>query len=825
MSSTPRIEPVSATPSYLLLSRWSGEGSVEIVSRRRLDTRQVVPIFEREGVTYVGVLERARLSRAVRGVDVVGWEPIGIDFGGVDETGDILEYGRAIFSSHSRVEIDAASLKIALPSVALSIGYLTELALPLFVHVIPPVELVHEVSWDGLTHLVRFLPVTDAIEKIRSGEVSASELLYAMLLSLAPTGSSARPVAPESFDALRRIISPAPGPSVWTRSPDPSGADLRFLKVRRVSSESYGSAEVVTPGSGVSVALFPRVERDGVEHVILWCETRVASLERRHQQPIFDLPVATRFLNATACYVADDDVVDLVSNGDRLNSLVGRLIERLLGSAARVSETSILGPALEPAPALSSEVRHRVTCRVDASVIDSLPADAILIPIDTLSALVGQGFVRDPVIALALLELRHDPFAEARRGEVEPRLDFLDTMTRGSIVQRRLRSYSSIEAEQLGSITYRRLMTRLQHEHGVRIVYPRTEEDRKFFKAAFRVFMADDRNENRALQGLHWSHDAFHFALGNFTLPPPSDDSFARWYVSGDALPDEGAHEGEVFTSYVRALKRAEDEATFFSFWTLYAEQRSLTQHVKQLTFWEALTMLGVYDRATAWEIYYPVVALAQIPDRVKQHPVYEAREDIRGLFEYMRGFKDWHLKDILPAWKFASRDMYRGYFTRYAIYEHDVERYIARVERFCDEMANEAPGLNPLLCACADAQLSLRLRVWDIVKSLRLVRAAIGEAPGAVSIEERQAQRRAFLDATQPRVDELDLVHRELVSLRAQISDAELVPRNERIFEAIRGIEQRLEVVRTKVWDGVASTGWIDAETIREERGRELPR
>ena len=55
--------------------------------------------------------------------------------------------------------------------------------------------------------------------------------------------------------------------------------------------------------------------------------------------------------------------------------------------------------------------------------------------------------------------------------------------------------------------------------------------------------MAADRGENRALQGLHWSHDAFHFALGNYTLPGPADflsinslDAREQRRLGGDSL-------------------------------------------------------------------------------------------------------------------------------------------------------------------------------------------------------------------------------------------------------------------------------------------------
>ncbi len=52
-----------------------------------------------------------------------------------------------------------------------------------------------------------------------------------------------------------------------------------------------------------------------------------------------------------------------------------------------------------------------------------------------------------------------------------------------------------------------------------------------------------------------------------------------------------------------KALKHSENEATFFSFWTLYHEHLPLARHVGKLTFYEALRDLGVTTRAEAWRI------------------------------------------------------------------------------------------------------------------------------------------------------------------------------------------------------------------------------
>ena len=135
---------------FLSVGAWEIDGErFEIASRPKLDSRVVLPFFERDGELFAGVLERIRPSRALRGAPLLGLEAIGFDFSGVDETADIKSYGRAIFTARAGVEIDDAAVAVALPSMARSIGYLTELTLPLLLGIRPPKGDDLEVSWDG----------------------------------------------------------------------------------------------------------------------------------------------------------------------------------------------------------------------------------------------------------------------------------------------------------------------------------------------------------------------------------------------------------------------------------------------------------------------------------------------------------------------------------------------------------------------------------------------------------------------------------------------------------------------------------------------------
>ncbi|WP_224368805.1 hypothetical protein [Hyalangium versicolor] len=843
-SSSPEAipQPLTGAPSFLMLGAWEVGGSTfEVASRRRLDTRQVIPFFEHEGELHVGVLQRRRASRALRGAPLVGLEPVGIDFAGVDETGDILEYGRSVFNARTRVSMDERRLKIPLPSYARSIGYLSELVLPLFVAVHPPPSSEIDVEWDGGRHRLLFRPVSTLLRELEAGAHLHCEELSLLLHALLGPEAAARRAPAEDSPGARELLERAAS-RVWDaqrlaifaeRSLDsqtasgfqrrvaPTGADLRFLRAHRVHLDGQWW-EVVTPGSGQSLVVLPFVRFGGEVYFLLWSEIRPAVLERRVLQPLYDLPIHPRYVNATGFFLSEAETRALESRV-ALPELVARRLGSALGQPVAVRALQRFGPGAEPAPAVSSEVRHRVACELDVSRVRELPEDVFLIRASELSLAVAEGRVRDPIIVSGLLslgrELGLDPFREARSSPVESRLAFLDTMTHGSTVQRRLQTYSSIEQEQLQAPTYARLMTLLQHEYGVRVAYPQNEADRSFFKAAFRVFMAADRGENRALQGLHWSHDAFHFSLGNYTLPGPAD--FERWYVDGEPVPPVPPAEGPVFEQYARALKAAEDEATFFSFWTLYHEAFSLSRHVSQLTYYAALRDMGITDRPTSRAIFDAVTNRAEIPPEVERNETYRNRKDVRDLFEYMRGFRDYHLNDIREAWKYATRDVYRGYFLRFGLYSGDTDAYVRGVKGFQARLDAYPPGLNPLLAQCADVRVGLALRVFDGTKALRLVRKALEETG-----ESLREQRGEFLrGVAEPYFTTLEEQQRTLESLRARVTNAEMVPRNERLHEDIQALASTVEALRMKLWDDVARTGLLTAKAVASERVRELPR
>ncbi len=853
MAST--IERIVGRPEFLSVAgfrdRAADDGrpsspTQEIVSRRRLDTRQVLPFFEHAGTLHVGVLERIRASRRVRtpsaDVEPLGLEPIGFDFAGVDETGDVLRYGRAIFSERAKVEVDHERLAIALPSFARSIGYSTELALPLLLPVLPPTSATVDVAWDGAHHRILFAPVEEVRRLLRE-RPHAEELSWLIDALVPPTPAifSADPAGAAFAERFADRVWDRDGLARATRTPftqsdedrhvrigDLPGDALNFLALSRVREES-GWFEVVTPRSGASFAVLPYVvvsTPEGPEPwFLLWNELRIAAVERRHRQPIFDVPVHPRYMNATARYLAPDEV-----SVDR-DTLAARILGETLclssggpssgGAPVRLRDVRTLGIG-EPAPSFSSELRTRVACAIDAtSLLDhALPEDAIIVPARELSAAIRAGVIRDPVIIGGIVALGLDPHRDARRGKPKQRRAFLDRMTEGSVVQRRLRSYSTIETEQLESKTYARVMLLLQHEFGVRIAYPSTPEDRSFFKAAFRVFMATPREDHRELQGLHWSHDAFHFALGNFTLPagPRFEEWFEEWFVSGAPMPESLPPEGETFELYARALKAAEDEATFFSFWTLYAEKPSLARYVGKLTYHEALLSLGVSTEPEARAIFDDVTVRATIPERVLAASAYREREDVRSLFEYMRGFRDYHLKDIKLAFKHASRDVYRGFFLRFGIYESDVDRYVTSVKTFTARLSAHPPGLNPLLALSADVRVSIALRVWDVIKAMRLLRKAVPEA--------RRAELLPIVRATfEARLVALEGCAAALRTIRARIGDAELSPPNEETFAAIEAAAREVESLRQAIWDDAEAFSVLDTKTIEAERARELPR
>lgn len=796
---------------FLTIGRWEVAGrTFEIAGRGKLDSRQVLPWFEEGGTLHAGVLERARPSRTLRGAPERGLEAIGFDFSRVDETGDIRDYGRAIFSERAQVEIEDGALPIALPSWARSIGYLTELTLPLLLRVRPPAARSLDVTWDGGQHRIEFVPIAALAERLGDGGTPAGEELQTLLGALAPAprrrfdespGAAARLSLSRVLDArglARQLAEPADLGS-FHRLADAEPDALRFLHVTRV-----GRFEVLTPGSGLSVALLPHFVHGGEPWFLLWTEIRPAALERGARQPLYDLPVPPRYVNATGFFVRPEELGDA-------QALSTRLLSRALGGPVEVVAAESLGPPAEPAVSVSSELRRILSCTIDPRTLPALPEDAFVISAPELAAAVGGGLIRDPVVVAGLVRLGLDPFAAARTGEPARRRAFVDLMTQGSVVQRRLRGYSSIEAEQLAAPTYARLMTLLQHEFGLRIVYPRTEKDRGFFKAAYRVFMAADRGEDRALQGLHFSHDCYHFALGNFAPPPPPD--FARWYASGAPPPAEPAPSGPDWEAYSTALKHAENAATFFSFWTLYAEHLPLARHVGKLTFFEAMRDLGYHDHERVWPIYLDLVDRAVVPEAVAAKA--SARPDIAELLEYMRGFRDYHFKDIAIAWKFAVQSPYRGYTIRFGIYESDLGRYLAGVHAFPARLAAYPVGLNPLLAACADVKVDLALRVWDVMKALRLVREPAGSA-------ERRAGFLALADET---MAELEACKARLAVIRADVRDAEITPRNEETLGRVGALAGDVDGVRQRLWDRVAASGLLPPAVIAEERGRDLPR
>ena len=835
------MKPVTGTPRFVGLGAWEVDGQTfEIASRRNLDSRQVLPFFAKGGELHVGVLERERPSRTLRGAKAVGLEAIGFDFSGVDETADINSYGNALFTARAGVALDEAVVPIALPSMARSIGYLTELMLPVLLGVKPIQKSELEVSWDGGHHRILFRPVREMVRLLHEdGAPPCGEELLTLMRALeAPSLDASHDpplLAPSrggdalllrypdrvwSADRLSASLAQPHDTARGRRLADPSAETLRFLRLACVDLGGH-AIEIVTPGTGVSVSMLPYVVANGTAYFILWNETRAAALERRARQPLYDLPVPVRYANATGFFVSPDEQRVLAAD---VRALAQGLLTRALGSDVSVKSVERLGPAAEPASSISTEVRHSLACALDAESVRAIPIDAFLISAQELASAVSRGLVKDPVVVRGLLGLASrlgvDPFARARAGSLVPRRAFLHRMTEGSVVQRRLKGYSSIEHEQLQAPTYARLMTLLQHEFGLRIVFPQADKDRTFFKAAYRVFMASDRGKDRALQGLHFSHDAFHFALGNFTPAAPPD--FDDWYASGAAIPPiqtDAKPEGKEWNVFAKALKHAENEATFFSFWTLYHEHLPLARHVGKLTFYEALRDLGVVDREAAWKIYLDVVHEAVLPEVVRTHPVYAARKDIQGLFAYMLGFRDYHYKDIAIAWKFAVKEPYRGYTTRFGVYEHDLNRYLDNVHAFSARLATYPPGINPLLAACADVRVDLSLRVWDVVKALKLLRAA------SVTKGLPAADRRAFLTLAADVMGELETKKGELGIVRAAVKDAEITPNNEETHATVLALGAKVEAIRQTLWDRVGKTGLLAEAVIVEERTRELPR
>jgi hypothetical protein len=242
---------------------------------------------------------------------------------------------------------------------------------------------------------------------------------------------------------------------------------------------------------------------------------------------------------------------------------------------------------------------------------------------------------------------------------------------------------------------------------------------------------------------------------------------------------------------------------------------------VKGLTYYAALRDMGITDRPTSRAIFDAVTGRAELPPEVERREVYRNRQDVRELFEYMLGFRDYHLKDIREAWKYATREMYRGFLLRFGIYSGDTDAYVSGVKAFQSRLDAYPPGLNPLLARCADARVALALRVFDGTKALRLVRKAL-EGTG----EGLRQQRGDFLHGVaEPYFMALEEQQRALDALRARVTNAEMVPRNERLHMEIEALGSAIEALRGRLWDEVARTGLFTEETVAAERTRELPR
>jgi hypothetical protein len=182
-------EPIAHAPRFLAVAGWTtpGGSTLEVASRRRLDTRQVVPYFVRDGAVHVGVLARRRASRAVRGDALAGLEAIAFDLAGVDETADLAAHSDAMFSARAGLAVASDALTVALPAYARSVGYLTELALPVFVPVVPPDGDARAVSWDGGAHEIWFRPAAALLAELGApGAPPHAEDLALLLRAIDP---------------------------------------------------------------------------------------------------------------------------------------------------------------------------------------------------------------------------------------------------------------------------------------------------------------------------------------------------------------------------------------------------------------------------------------------------------------------------------------------------------------------------------------------------------------------------------------------------------------------------------------------------------------
>ena len=286
------------------------------------------------------------------------------------------------------------------------------------------------------------------------------------------------------------------------------------------------------------------------------------------------------------------------------------------------------------------------------------------------------------------------------------------------------------------------------------------------------------------------------------------------WRLRGVADPlelFEVVAEGPVWDAYRDALKTAEDEATFFSFYTLLDECPSLARHVGQLTYRDALAALGVEDATEARRLFDALTRDGRVPDELAR----VSDPAAASLFAYMAGFRDYHDKDIRAAFVHASRDPYRAPLSAFGLYSSDHDAYVASVRGFTARLSTLVPSLNPLLAYFADVRLELHLRVWDVVKALKLARAATPDV----------SARRDVFAALSPSFGALSSLDQEISRARAAVRHAELTPENEGLLGVAADLRTIVERRRDELWTALERTGLVAADVIAEERARELPR
>jgi hypothetical protein len=78
----------------------------------------------------------------------------------------------------------------------------------------------------------------------------------------------------------------------------------------------------------------------------------------------------------------------------------------------------------------------------------------------------------------------------------------------------------------------------------------------------------------------------------------------------------------------------------------------SLSRYVSSLTYYAALRDMGITDRATSRAIFDAVTNRAELPAEVERAGPYQSRKEVRDLFEYMRGFRDYRPWCCAHPWR-----------------------------------------------------------------------------------------------------------------------------------------------------------------------------